>query len=74
MKNITNLSQTTSTLLNSSVISQFMTKLNGENITTIIVTAIAAGTVCYVCSNGGSLEISSGDKKVVLNSSEKDAA
>lgn len=73
MKNISDLYQTTSSIFNPSVINQIMTKLNGDNITTILVTAIAAVTVCYVCSNGGSLEITSGDKKVVLNSTDKAA-
>ncbi len=73
MKNSSTLSQVTSSIINPSVISQVVGKLNGENITTIIVATIAAGTICYVCNNGGSLEFTSGDKKVVLNSSNKAA-
>ncbi len=71
MKNIISLSQTVSSLTNSPVLSQAINKLSGENITTIILATIAAGTICYVCSNGGNLELSSGDKKIVLSNSER---
>ena len=50
------------------VMGQIVSNLSGDYIVKIIVCALAAGTVCYVCSNGGSLELSFGDKKVALNS------
>lgn len=71
MKNTNTLTQVTSSLINPSVINQVVGKLSGENITNIIIATIAAGTICYVCNSGGGLEITSGDEKVVLNSSEK---
>lgn len=74
MKKTNTLTQVTSSIINPSVINQLIGKLSGENITTIIVSAIAAGTLCYVSSNGGRIEITSGDKKLVLNGSDKVAA
>ncbi len=73
MKNTNTLTQVTSSIINPSVVNQIVGKLNGDNITTIIISVIAAETIGYVCSNGGSLEITSGDKKIVLNSSDKAA-
>ena len=73
MKDSNVLSQVTSSIINPSVISQVVGKLNGENITSIIIATIVAGTLCYVCNNGGSLEFISDDKKVVLNGSNKAA-
>ena len=71
MNNTYLIKQVTSSFFNSSVFPQVLNKLSGDNITTIILSVIAAGTICYIGSNGGNLELSVGDKKVVLNGSEK---
>lgn len=72
--NTTNtLKNTTTSILNSSAFPQIINKLSGDNLTTIILSAIAAGAICYVCNNGGCLEITAGDKRVVLSSSERAA-
>lgn len=73
MKNNNTLTQIKSSIINPSVISQVVGKLSGENITTIIVSFIAARTVCYVCKSGGSIEITSGEKRIVMNNSDKTA-
>ena len=73
MENTKTLSQFASSIVTPSVMERFVEKLSGENITIIIVTAIAAKTICYVCNSGGGLEIAFGDKKVVLNKFDKAA-
>ena len=60
----------TTSILNSHAFSQMTSKLSGDNLTAIVISAIAAGTLCYVCNNGGSIEITAGDKKIVLNRCE----
>ena len=71
MNNTYPIKQVASSLLNSSAFHQPLNKLSGDNITTIILSVIAAGTICYISSNGGSLELSAGDKKILLNGLEK---
>ena len=49
-------------------------KLDGENLTKIIISMIAAGTVCYVCKNNGELEVAHGDTKVIVKGNSLKAA
>ncbi len=67
------LNQVASSLTNTSIISQVLNKLDGKDVTIIAVSVIAAGTLCYICNNGGCLEFSMGDKKVSLNKNKKTA-
>lgn len=73
MKDTSTLTHITSSIFNSSSFIQITEKISGENITAIIISFIIAGTVCYVCNNGGSLQITYGDKKVVINSTDRAA-
>ena len=65
----TNEIKTSDRISNTSVLNQLLSKLNGDNITEIIVSFITAGVICFVCANNGNLEITKGDTKVVLNRS-----
>ncbi len=65
----TNEIKTSDRISNTSIFNQLLSKLNGDNITEIIISVITAGVICFVCSNNGNLEITNGNTKVVLNSS-----
>ena len=73
MKNIDNISTMSTKLLNSPAAPQLLNKLSGDNITNIVIAAIAAGTIYYVCANGGELEIDAKNKKIKLTNSCKAA-
>ncbi|PKL78187.1 MAG: hypothetical protein CVV25_12490 [Ignavibacteriae bacterium HGW-Ignavibacteriae-4] len=73
VKTIQAVIKNTNSMYSANIMGEIVGKLSGDDIVKIIVCALAAGTVCYVCSNGGSLELSSGDKKVALNNCDKAA-
>ena len=41
-------------------------KLSEENIMKLMISAMTAVVICYVCSSGGEIEISHGETKVIL--------
>lgn len=45
-----------------------LNKLDSDDITKIIISLLAAGTICYVCQNNGEVEITHGNTKVVVKS------
>lgn len=49
-------------------------KLDGEDITKIIISLLITGTVCYVCQNNSEIEITHGDTKVVVKSNSPKVA
>lgn len=53
--------------IDSAVLTQTIGKLSSDNITSIIIAAIAAGSLCFMCKEGGSIEIIHKDSKLVLN-------
>ena len=51
-----------------------LNKLNGDDITKIIISLMIVGTVCYVCQNNGEVEITHGNTKIVVKSNLSKAA
>jgi len=71
MNNITNIT-TNKTLQRN--LAALLCKLDGGDITKIIISLLMIGTVCYVCQNHGEIEITHGDTKVVVKSNSPKAA
>lgn len=71
MNNITNIT-TNKTLQRN--LATLLCKLDGGDITKIIISLLITGTVCYVCQNNGEMEITHGDTKVVVKSNLPKAA
>jgi hypothetical protein len=55
----------------SNTVTKMLEKLSGDDVTKIIISLIAAGTICFVCRNKGSLELSLGDKKIILGRTDE---
>lgn len=53
--------------IDSTLLTQTIGKLSNDNITNIIISAMAAGSLCYMCKEGGCIEITHKDSKIVLN-------
>lgn len=71
MNNITNITNNKSLQRN---LAALLCKLDGQDITKVIISLVVAGTVCYVCQNNGEIEITHGDTKVVVKSNSPKAA
>lgn len=51
-----------------------MDKLTGDNFVQIVICGIIAGTVCYICRNGGNLTIRHGETVISYTSDMKQIA
>lgn len=71
MNNITNITTNKTFQRN---LADLLCKLDSGDITKIIISLLITGTVCYVCQNNGEIEITHGDKKVVVKSNSLKAA
>lgn len=56
------------------IILDTFSKLNGDNVTKIIISIVAARTICYVCKNGGNIELVDGDKKIAVYNAKNEVA
>lgn len=59
------------TALTANIFNETLKKLNGEQITRIVICIIGTGLIIYACNKKDNIEISFGDKKISINNSQK---